>query len=211
MVDWVGKSAYKDPKGIGWTLTTRLADLEFAGDICALSHRFQDAQHQTKSLETVAKQTGLSINAQKTKSMRLNTNQQDCLKIDDSTVVDVQQFTYLGSIVSTSGGTDEDISTRKKKTQQELWRRTKQQPTTQTKRARKWKWIGHTIRKKTTHYQASPRMEPQGHRKRGRPQNTWRRGLTTELSKIGMTLKETKRTAMNRKKWRETVVALYPP
>ncbi|CAG2252109.1 unnamed protein product [Mytilus edulis] len=220
VVDWVGKSAYKDPKGIGWTLTTRLEDLEFADDICALSHRFQDAQHQTKSLETVAKQTGLYINAQKTKSMRLNTNQQDCLKIDDSTVEDVQQFTYLGSIVSTSGGTDEDISARKKKAQQvfsmlkpvwrsnalrtstklrifttnvksvllygsetwretaasiksiqtfvnkclrnilnirwpnkisnnELWRRTKQQPTTQTIRARKWKWIGHTLRKKT--------------------------------------------------------------
>ncbi|XP_063427533.1 uncharacterized protein LOC134711034 [Mytilus trossulus] len=118
LVDWVGKSAYKDPKGIGWTLTTRLEDLEFADDICALSHRFQDAQHQTKSFETVAKQTGLYINAPKTKSMRLNTNQQDCLEIDDSTVEDVQHFTYLGSIVSTSGGTDKDISTRKKKSQQ---------------------------------------------------------------------------------------------
>ena len=61
---------------------------------------------------------GLYINAQKTKPKRLNTNQPDCLKIGDSTVEDVQQFTYLGSIVSTSGGTDEDISTRKKKAQQ---------------------------------------------------------------------------------------------
>ncbi|XP_063408979.1 uncharacterized protein LOC134692458 [Mytilus trossulus] len=235
------------------------------------------------SLETVAKQTGLNINAQKTKSMRLNTNQQDCLKIDDSTVEDVQQFTYLGSIVSTSGGTDEDILARKKKAQQifsmlkpvwrsnalrtstklrilntnvksvllygsetwretaasiksiqtfvnkrlrnilnirwpnkisnnELWRRTKQQPTTQTIRARKWKWIRHTLRKKDTHItKQALEWNPQEHRKRGRPKNTWRRGLTTELSKIGKTWRETKRIAMDRKKWRETVVALCPP
>ncbi|XP_063448224.1 uncharacterized protein LOC134727767 [Mytilus trossulus] len=217
--------------------------------------------------------------------MRLNTNQQYCLKIDDSTFEDVQQFTYLESIVSTTGGIDEDISARKKKAQQvfsmlkpvwrsnalrtstklrifttnvksvllygsetwietaasiksiqtykpvnkclrnilnirwtnkisnkELWRRTKQQPTTQTIRARKWKWIGHTLRKKDTHItKQALEWNPQGHRKRGRPKNTWRRGLTTELSKIGMTWKETKRIAMDRKKWRETVVALCPP
>ncbi|CAG2258040.1 unnamed protein product [Mytilus edulis] len=49
--------------------------------------------------------------------------------IEHSTVEDVQQFTYLGSIVSTSGGTDEDISARKTKAQQffsmlePVWRR----------------------------------------------------------------------------------------
>ena len=205
--------------------------------------------------------------------MRLNTNQQDCLKIDDSTVEDVQQFTYLGSIVSTSGGTDEDISARKKKAQQvfsmlkpvwrsnalrtstklrifttnvksvllygsETWRETAASIKSiqtfvnkclrnilnirwpnkisnndyKTIRARKWKCIGHTLRKKDTHItKQALEWNPQGHRKRGRPKNTWRRGLTTELSKIGMTWKETKRIAMDRKKWRETVVALCPP
>ncbi|VDI81851.1 Hypothetical predicted protein [Mytilus galloprovincialis] len=44
--------------------------------------------------------------------------------------------------------------------------------------------------------------------KKGEAKNTWCRGLPTELSKIWMTWKETKRTAMYRKKWRETVVAL---
>ena len=90
VVDWVGKTAYKDPKGIGWTLITCLEDLEFADDICTLSYRFQDAQYQTKSLQTAAKQTGLYINTQITKPIRLNTNQQYYFMINDSTVEDVQ-------------------------------------------------------------------------------------------------------------------------
>ena len=94
----------------------------------------------------------------------------------------------------------------------DLWRRTKQQPTTQIIRTRKWKWIRDTLRKKDSNI-AMQALEwnPQGHRKRGRPKNTGRRGLSTELSKIEMTWKETKQTAMDRKKWKETVVALCPP
>jgi hypothetical protein len=41
-----------------------------------LSHRYQDMQHQATSLEEIAKQTGLLINLQKTKTMRINTIKQ---------------------------------------------------------------------------------------------------------------------------------------
>jgi hypothetical protein len=64
VIDWVSKTAYKEPKGIQWTLQTRLEDLDFADDICMLSHRYQDMQHQATSLEEIAKQTGLLINPQ---------------------------------------------------------------------------------------------------------------------------------------------------
>ena len=76
VIDWVGKTAYKEPKGIQWTLQTRLEDLDFAADICMLSHRYQDMQHQATSLEEIAKQTGFLINPQKTKTMRINTIKQ---------------------------------------------------------------------------------------------------------------------------------------
>ena len=67
---------------------------------------------------TTAKRTGLYINTQKTKTMRINGNQTDSIKINNTEVEDVQDFTYLGSVVSTSGSTDEDIKARKRKAQQ---------------------------------------------------------------------------------------------
>jgi hypothetical protein len=48
-----------------------------------LSHHYQDMQHQATSLEEIAKQTGLLINPQKTKAMRINTTQTHKLTIRD--------------------------------------------------------------------------------------------------------------------------------
>ena len=51
---------------------------------------------------------------------------------------------------------------------------------------------------------------PQGKRKRGRPKNTWRRGLQSDLDNIGMTWGEAKQRAKNRTRWRTAVDALCP-
>jgi hypothetical protein len=118
VIDWVSKTAYKEPKDIQWTLRTRLEDLDFADDICMLSHRYQDMQHQATSLEETAKQKGLLINPQKTKMMRINTTQTDKPTTRDTEIDNVEQFTYLGSIISNTGGTDEDIKALKRKAQQ---------------------------------------------------------------------------------------------
>ena len=94
----------------------------------------------------------------------------------------------------------------------DLWKRTNQHPIEHTIRSRKWKWIGHTIQKNDNNVtKKALDWNPQGHRKRGRPKNTWRRGLTTELKKIDKTWKEAKTAAMDRKRWKDTVVALCPP
>ena len=42
-------------------------------------------------------------------------------------------------------------------------------------------------------------LEPQGHRKRGRPKNTWRRYLNSDLQKIGKNWGEAKKIAKDRK------------
>ena len=49
---------------------------------------------------------------------------------------------------------------------------------------------------------------PGGHRKKGRPKNTWRRDLNSDLQKIGKTCGEAKKIAKNMRKWKATVVAL---
>ncbi len=176
--------------------------------------------------------------------MRINANNQSKTKIRGSEIDDVVQFTYLGSVISTTGGTDEEILARKKKAQQafailkpiwrskvlrtstkirifnsnvksvllygsetwrstvastkvvqvlinrcllnifgikwpnkisniNLWKRTKQEPVIQTITSRKWRWIGHTLRKdqfNVTRHALD--WNPEGQRKRGRPQNT---------------------------------------
>lgn len=97
-------------------------------------------------------------------------------------------------------------------TNNDLWRRTKQQPVQNTIRTRKWKWIGHTLRKSENNItRQALDWNPQGQRKRGRPKNTWRRGLDTELKKVGIKWRECKTIAQDRREWRNTVVALCPP
>ena len=50
--------------------------------------------------------------------MRNNAIQQGGVCLDQTYIEDVEEFTYLGSVMSKSGGTDEDITTRRKKAKQ---------------------------------------------------------------------------------------------
>ncbi|VDI73809.1 Hypothetical predicted protein [Mytilus galloprovincialis] len=93
-----------------------------------------------------------------------------------------------------------------------LWKRTRQEPIERTITTRRWKWIGHTLRKSNTHVtRQALDWNPQGHRKRGRPKSTWRRDLTSDLQKIGKTWGEAKKLAKDSNRWKATVVALCPP
>lgn len=55
---------------------------------------------------------GLKINATTTKMMRISTKCSDVVFIEGEQVEEVDEFTYLGSIVRKMGGTDEDIQAR---------------------------------------------------------------------------------------------------
>lgn len=97
------------PRGIQWTLTAKLEDLDFADDVSLLSHQFQQIQLKTEAIYNTAQTTGLEINTAKTKSFRINTQNNSAITLDGRSIEDVNQFTYLGSIVSKSGGADDDI------------------------------------------------------------------------------------------------------
>ena len=66
-------------------------------------------------LDEEARKTGLKINVKKTKSLRLNHTIEATFTIRQDTIEEVQDFSYLGSTVSTEGGTDQDIRIRKGK------------------------------------------------------------------------------------------------
>ena len=129
-LDWVTRTAFDRKRGIQWTFTTSLEDLDFADDLALLSHRIQDMRDRTRALEVQSAKVGLRINATKTKLMRIETKRGDGVSVAGEPIDEVDEFTYLGSIVSKKGCTDEDIQARIGKARQAfamlrpIWRST---------------------------------------------------------------------------------------
>ena len=278
---WVSKNAHEGKRlGLQWTSTQRLEDLDYADDLCLLAHRLVDMKEEGERLQETGGQVGLKINIQKTNEMRIGVRQQESLELHGEAIERVSEFTYLGSIISETGGTDEDITTRIRKAQsafsmlmpvwkekcirlqtklsifntkvkstllygsetwrwmklltkilqtfinkclrkvlnirwpevvsnEDLWERTQQSRIEESIERRKWKWIGHTLRKPENNITRSAReWNPQGSRRRGRPKQSWRRSVKDELAKKQITWIEAKRTACNRVRWRTMVSAL---
>ena len=76
-------------------------------------------------------------------------------------------------------------------------------------KTRKWRWIGHTLRKDSNDItREALEWNPQGNRKKGRPKITWRRTVLDEAKSVGKVWAELKTYAQNRVRWRELVAAL---
>ncbi|XP_073668552.1 uncharacterized protein [Paramisgurnus dabryanus] len=94
-------------------------------------------------------------------------------------------------------------------TNEELWRRTQQEPIEELICQRRWKWIGHTLRKPASSItRQSLTWNPQGKRKRGRPRITWRRELEADTKKSGHNWGQLERLAKDRDAWRDFVCGL---
>ena len=93
----------------------------------------------------------------------------------------------------------------------DLWQRTNQLPAEQELRRRRWRWIGHTLRKPPSNItRQALTWNPQGKRKRGRPKNTWRRDLEADTRQMGYSWRELERLAQDRGRWRAVVDGLCP-
>ncbi|CAH8856362.1 unnamed protein product [Trichobilharzia szidati] len=224
--------------GISWTDVKNLEDLDFADDLCLMSHKIEDLQAKTDKLVEEAAKTGLQVNIDKAEVMKITNQQQQQhpvpITINGRDLKEVTSFTYLGSIVSTTGGTDEDVKSRIGKarntfinlkpiwkssslsinnkirifntnvksillygsetwrvtknifnrlqtfinnclrsilkirwperiTNKKLWEQTKQEPIAQQICRRKWRWIGHSLRRPLSDIarQANARVEPE--------------------------------------------------
>ena len=109
-MDWVTKQSTADRKnGIQWTMWAQLDDLDFADDLALLSHTQQQMQEKTSTIATNSARLGLSIHRGKSKVMRVNSANTAPIMLEGEALEEVEEFTYLGSIVNKQGGTDADV------------------------------------------------------------------------------------------------------
>ena len=112
-VDWIMKETTTGSRnGIQWTLVDQLEDLDFADDLALLAHTHTQMQAKTTKLEAISSKLGLKINTDKTKTIRINSNASEQIMINNFGIEDVTSFTYLGSVINITGGTDEDVLAR---------------------------------------------------------------------------------------------------
>ena len=116
VLDWIMRKTLEgDNTGIRWKLWTKLNDLDNADDIALISSTKQQVQQkeEVRNLSANSKATGLKINSEKTKLLRLNTTNNKKVQVDDRDIDDIaESFGYLGAHISSSGGTEDDIKAR---------------------------------------------------------------------------------------------------
>ena len=111
-IDWIQRKTIRQQHGIQWTLFSQLEDLDFADDLAEISSTRQHLQEKTTSLNKIAEEIGLKINATKTKVIVITTQLSEPITINNIPVDTVDDFTYLGRVKSAEDGTKKDIKTR---------------------------------------------------------------------------------------------------
>ena len=96
----------------------RLTDLDFADDISLLDGSISDARNHIINLSENAAQVGLKINVDKTKLMTPLSTQNDIVLPDGSIIRQVDEFKYLGSMMSTSHA---DLNVRRGQAWSAFW------------------------------------------------------------------------------------------
>lgn len=110
VVDWIMRTTTEGARtDIQWTLTSQLHDLDVADDVALLSYTHQHAQANVQSLASTAKLKGLNTKRSKAKVMRVN---HDPITLDNEALEEVSFFTYLGSVISTDGGSEQDAQAK---------------------------------------------------------------------------------------------------
>ena len=80
-----------------------MTDLDYADDICLLTHSKRTMQKMLERLGKEAENAGLKINVKKTKEMRIALTNKEPLYIHNEIIEKVTPFTYLGSIIDNTG------------------------------------------------------------------------------------------------------------
>ena len=87
VVDWIMcRTTEQGNTGIRWKMMRQLEDLDYANDIALISNTWMQAQTKLERLGRNSEGTGLKININKTKVLRLNARRQDPIKINGTDV-----------------------------------------------------------------------------------------------------------------------------
>ncbi|XP_062609873.1 uncharacterized protein LOC134271677 [Saccostrea cucullata] len=147
------------------------------------------------------------------------------LKIFNTNVLSV--LLYCAELWRTTEKDDEKLDTFHRKclrrilkihwpekiTNQQLYERTRAIPLSCTIKRKRWRWIGHILRREeNSHIRTALTWAPEGKRRRGRPKNTWRRSVEREREELGWnSWKEGQVVASDRRKWRSLLNGLMRP
>ena len=67
---------------------------------------------ELEDLNKEAVKVGLKMNASKTKAMKINSKIKTKLEVNGNIIEETENFQYLGSLVTTDGGAEEDVKNR---------------------------------------------------------------------------------------------------
>ena len=91
----------------------------------------------------------------------------------------------------------------------QLLRQTKQEDIRTIITRRRWRWIGHVMRKANGNIaRVAVHWTPEGKRSRGRPKTTWRRTVEKELRELNYSWSTIEKLAKDRQGWKDFVAAL---
>ena len=76
--------------GFQWTLTQFLEDIDSEDDLCLISQTDEHIKTKTNELTLITTMTGLEVNVEKSKIMKLQTNQQIPITLGEHELEDVE-------------------------------------------------------------------------------------------------------------------------
>ena len=86
--------------------------MEYAGDVCLVSHKYEHMYRKLDDLWKESKRAGLEINSSKTEEIRVNKIVNQGLRLNGEDIKRSSYFCYLGSIVAENGGTSREVNAR---------------------------------------------------------------------------------------------------
>ena len=89
-----------------------MEDLDFADDVVLLANRYVDIQDKTDVMAEKAKGIGLDVNIDKTKVLRMNTRGTQPVQLYGVDIEDVEDFVYLGTLMTSDGSSDAEVKAR---------------------------------------------------------------------------------------------------
>ena len=92
-------------------------DLDYADDLSILDESVSKINELLEVLQVQGARIGLKINVKRTKSLELAISEDEKAMLGNEKIDQVGSFTNLGSIITTDGGSREDVKSRMTKAQ----------------------------------------------------------------------------------------------